>query len=94
MADQPFRCGEGADRRRRPKIEIHGPELLYEETFTGSNMGSNQFRTEMPRFVDMYFDGRLRPNEMVSKTISLDQINDGFADMKTGNVARSVIVFD
>jgi Zn-dependent alcohol dehydrogenase len=30
----------------------------------------------------------------VSKTITLDQINDGFADMKTGNVARSVIVFD
>jgi Zn-dependent alcohol dehydrogenase len=31
---------------------------------------------------------------MVSKTISLDEINDGFADMKTGNVARSVILFD
>jgi S-(hydroxymethyl)glutathione dehydrogenase / alcohol dehydrogenase len=76
------------------KIEIHGPELLYEKTLTGSNMGSNQFRTDMPRFVDMYLDGRLHLDEMVSKTITLDEINDGFADMKTGNVARSVIVFD
>jgi S-(hydroxymethyl)glutathione dehydrogenase / alcohol dehydrogenase len=75
------------------KIEIHGPELLYEKTLTGSNMGSNQFRTDMPRFVDMYLDGRLHLDEMVSKTITLEQINDGFADMKTGNIARSVITF-
>ncbi len=76
------------------RIEIHGPELLSEKTLTGSNMGSNQFRTDMPRYVDMYLDGRLHLDEMVSKTITLDQINDGFDDMKAGNVARSVILFD
>jgi S-(hydroxymethyl)glutathione dehydrogenase/alcohol dehydrogenase len=76
------------------RIEIHGPELLYEKTLTGSNMGSNQFRTDMPRYVDMYLDGRLHLDEMVSKTITLEQINDGFDDMKAGNVARSVILFD
>jgi S-(hydroxymethyl)glutathione dehydrogenase/alcohol dehydrogenase len=75
------------------KIEIHGVELLYEKTLTGSNMGSNQFRTDMPRFVDMYLDGRLHLDEMVSKTITLDEINDGFADMKTGTIARSIIAF-
>ncbi len=75
------------------KIELHGPELLSEKTLTGSNMGSNQFRTDMPRFVEMYLDGRLKLDEMVSATIELDQINDGFAEMKTGNVARSVITF-
>ncbi|MEM7322425.1 MAG: Zn-dependent alcohol dehydrogenase [Actinomycetota bacterium] len=75
-------------------VEIHGPELLYEKKLTGSNMGSNQFRTDMPRFVEMYLDGRLKLDEMVSKTIPLDQINEGFADMKAGNVARSVITFD
>ena len=68
-------------------------EFLYEKKLTGSNMGSNQFRTDMPRFVDMYLDGRLKLDEMVSKTIDLDQINDGFEEMKTGNVARSVITF-
>ena len=75
-------------------IEVHGPELLYEKKLTGSNMGSNQFRTDMPRFVDMYLDGRLKLDEMVSKHITLDDINDGFEEMKSGNVARSVIVFD
>jgi S-(hydroxymethyl)glutathione dehydrogenase/alcohol dehydrogenase len=76
------------------KIEIHGPELLFEKTLTGSNMGSNQFRTDMPRFIEMYLDGRLHLDEMVSARIGLDDINDGFEEMKAGNVARSVVVFD
>ena len=75
------------------KLEIHGPELLSEKRLTGSNMGSNQFRTDMPRFVDMYLDGRLNLDEMISNTISLDEINEGFDAMKTGNVARSVVTF-
>jgi S-(hydroxymethyl)glutathione dehydrogenase/alcohol dehydrogenase len=76
------------------KVELHGPDFLSEKTMTGSNMGSNQFRTDMPRFVDMYLDGRLKLDEMVSKHIKLEEINDGFDEMKTGNVARSVITFD
>ena len=74
-------------------VEVHGPELLDEKKLTGSNMGSNQFRTDMPRFVDMYLDGRLMLDEMVSKHIDIEQINEGFAEMKTGEVARSVITF-
>ncbi len=76
------------------KIELHGPELLSEKTLTGSNMGSNQFRTDMPRFVDMYLDGRLMLDEMVSAHIKLEDINAGFDEMKKGSVARSVIMFD
>ena len=75
------------------KVEVHGVDFLYEKKLTGSNMGSNQFRTDMPRFVEMYLDGRLKLDEMVSKTISLEEINDGFEEMKTGTVARSVIAF-
>ena len=75
-------------------VEVHGVELLYEKTLTGSNMGSNQFRTDMPRYVDMYLSGRLHLDEMVSNTIGLDEINHGFDEMKAGNVARSVITFD
>jgi len=74
-------------------VEVHGAELLDEKTLTGSNMGSNQFRTDMPRFIEMYMDGRLRLDEMISKTITLEEINAGFEDMKSGHVARSVIAF-
>jgi S-(hydroxymethyl)glutathione dehydrogenase/alcohol dehydrogenase len=74
-------------------VEIPGTDLIYEKKLTGSNMGSNQFRTDMPRFVEMYLDGRLRLDEMVSKTIGLEDINAGFEDMKAGTVARRVIQF-
>ena len=38
-------------------------------------MGSNQFRIDMPRYVDMYLEGRLKLDEMVSARITLDEIN-------------------
>jgi S-(hydroxymethyl)glutathione dehydrogenase/alcohol dehydrogenase len=76
------------------KVELHGVEFLYEKKMQGSNMGSNQFRTDMPRFIDMYLKGQLLLDEMVSARIGLDDINAGFDAMKAGEVARSVIMFD
>ena len=75
-------------------IEIHGYELLGEKRIQGSNMGSNRFRVDMPRLIDLYLDGRLKLDELVSARITLDQINEGFATMKAGEVARSVVMFD
>ena len=76
------------------KVEVPGYELLSEKRLMGSNMGSNRFRIDMPRYIDLYLDGRLKLDELVSARIALDDINEGFANMKAGSVARSVIVFD
>lgn len=75
-------------------IELHGAEFLFERKIQGSNMGSNRFRVDMPRYVDLYLDGRLKLDELVSARISLDEVNDGFESMKAGSIARSVITFD
>ena len=75
-------------------IEIHAADLLDDKRLQGSNMGSNAFRVDMPRFVDFYLEGRLKLDDMISRRIGLEQINEGFAEMKQGEVARSVIVFD
>ncbi|MBT8239899.1 MAG: Zn-dependent alcohol dehydrogenase, partial [Acidimicrobiia bacterium] len=75
-------------------VEVHGTELTNEKTLTGSNMGSTQFRTDMPRYIEMYLDGRLKLDEMISGTMSLEQVNEGFEDMKSGTVARQIIVFE
>ncbi|MCC6436190.1 MAG: Zn-dependent alcohol dehydrogenase [Acidimicrobiales bacterium] len=74
-------------------LEIRGIDLLQEKKLQGSMMGSNQFRTDMPNMVSMYLDGRLKLDEMVSATLSLEQINEGYAAMKRGEVARQVITF-
>ena len=75
-------------------IELPGTELLSEKRIQGSIMGSNRFRQDMPRFIDLYLGGRLKLDELVSARIALDDINDGFAAMTRGEVARSVITFD
>lgn len=76
------------------KIELPGTDFLREKKIQGSMMGSNRFRVDMPRFIDFYMSGKLKLDEMISKTIQLEQINEAFTDMQSGEVARSVIVFD
>jgi len=48
----------------------------------------------MPRFVDFYLSGKLKLDDMISRRIKLEQINEAFEEMKTGQIARSVIMFD
>ncbi|MFN8593881.1 MAG: Zn-dependent alcohol dehydrogenase [Thermomicrobiales bacterium] len=74
-------------------IELPGSEFLDEKRIQGSNMGSNRFRVDMPRYVDLYMNGRLKLDELVSARIGLEEINDGFERMRRGEVARSVITF-
>jgi S-(hydroxymethyl)glutathione dehydrogenase/alcohol dehydrogenase len=76
------------------KIEIDGPELVYEKKIQGSNMGSNRFRVEMPRYVDFYLSGKLNLDDMVSRRITLEEVNDAFESLKRGDVARSVIILE
>jgi S-(hydroxymethyl)glutathione dehydrogenase / alcohol dehydrogenase len=49
---------------------------------------------DIPRLVDLYLDGRLKVDELISRTYSLDEINEGFEALRSGQVARGVVVFD
>jgi S-(hydroxymethyl)glutathione dehydrogenase/alcohol dehydrogenase len=75
------------------RLEIKAMDLLSEKRLQGSMMGSNQFRVDIPRLISMYLDGRLDLDTMVSKTLTLEEVNEGYALMKKGEVARSVISF-
>ena len=76
-------------------VPISASDLtLQEKNVTGSYMGSNRFRFDMPKYVDFYLDGRLYLDEMISSRIELDDINDAFDQMRSGSVARQVITFD
>jgi S-(hydroxymethyl)glutathione dehydrogenase/alcohol dehydrogenase len=76
------------------KVEVSGLSLIGERKLQGSRMGSNRFRVDMPRLVDLYLQGRLDLDNLISARIGLDQVNEGFAAMRSGEVARSVIIFD
>jgi S-(hydroxymethyl)glutathione dehydrogenase / alcohol dehydrogenase len=75
------------------EVTIAFSDLIAERRIQGSVMGSNRFRQDVPRFLDLYRQGRLRLDELVSARITLDDVNDGFAALARGDVARSVIVF-
>ncbi|WP_024792965.1 Zn-dependent alcohol dehydrogenase [Tomitella biformata] len=76
------------------KIEVPGIDFMSEKRIQGSLMGSNRFQVDIPRYVDLYLKGRLKLDELVSGTIRLDQINDAFDQIRRGEVARNVVVFD
>ena len=75
-------------------VSVHGVDFLFEKKIQGSMMGSNRFRVDMPRFVDFYLQGKLHLDELVSNRIGLEDINEGMAALNTGEIARSVIMFD
>ncbi len=75
------------------KIELHGFDFLRERKIQGSSMGSNRFRTDMPRLIELYLQGRLHLDDWISDTIKLEEINDGFKAMKEGRTVRSLIDF-
>ena len=76
------------------KIELMGAAFLQERKIQGSMMGSNHFRIDMPRLIEFYMQGRLKLDQMISGRLKLDQINEGFAAMAKGGIARNVIMFN
>jgi S-(hydroxymethyl)glutathione dehydrogenase/alcohol dehydrogenase len=75
-------------------VEIQGYELLMEKKLQGSTMGSTRFRIDMPLYLNLYLQGRLNLDDLVSRRLKLSEINDGFDALKLGEIARSVVVMD
>jgi S-(hydroxymethyl)glutathione dehydrogenase/alcohol dehydrogenase len=76
------------------KVEIDGFSLLFEKRIQGCFMGSNRFRIDMPRIIDLYRQGRIDLDDMISRRGKLEDVNEAFRAMKAGEVARTVLMFD
>jgi len=75
------------------KTSIDTLGLAAEKVLKGSRYGSIRPRVDIPRFIDLYMAGRLKLDELVTRTYPLEGINEAFAAMKAGEVARSIIAF-
>jgi NDMA-dependent alcohol dehydrogenase len=67
--------------------------IVQEKTVKGCWYGSSDVRRDVPRLVDLYRKGQLKLDELISREIKLDGINDAYDAMKSGEVARSVVVY-
>lgn len=64
------------------------------QSLVGSKMGDVVIQRDIPWMIDLYEQGRLKLDELISGRWTLDQINDAIADTKTGGAKRNVILFD
>jgi Zn-dependent alcohol dehydrogenase len=67
--------------------------VLMEKTIKGCWYGSSNVQRDVPRLLEHYRNGDLKLDELISRTIKVDQVNEAFDAMKTGEVARSVIEY-
>lgn len=68
--------------------------LITGRRVQGGSFGGAKGRTHVPRFVDMYMEGKLDLDGFVSHHLNLDNINHGFELMEAQNGIRSVVIFD
>jgi S-(hydroxymethyl)glutathione dehydrogenase/alcohol dehydrogenase len=60
----------------------------------GSLYGTTQSRNDIPLIADLYRNGQLKLDELITRTYRLQDINEGFADLREGRNIRGVIVYD
>jgi Zn-dependent alcohol dehydrogenase len=73
------------------EIPIAMELLVNEKQVRGSWYGSSTVQRDVPQLIDLYKQGTLKLDELVSRTIGLGDVNDAFRAMEAGEVARSVI---
>ena len=57
----------------------------------GVNFGSTNAKHDIPLYADLYLQGRMNLDDLVSKKISLREVNDGYAALKDGALTRVVV---
>lgn len=74
------------------EISVPAMALRRGRSVVGVFMGDTRPDVDIPRYVSMWQRGLLDLNAMVSRTLSLDEVNDGFRALAAGEVARAVVV--
>jgi len=57
----------------------------------GVNFGSTNVKRDIPMYAELYLQGRMNLDDLVSRKISLHEVNDGYAALKDGSLNRVVV---
>jgi S-(hydroxymethyl)glutathione dehydrogenase/alcohol dehydrogenase len=68
-------------------------QLVTGRVWKGTAFGGARGRTDVPKIVDWYMEGKLRIDELITHKLPLDRINEGFELMERGESIRSVVVY-
>ncbi len=78
----------------RPEVEIAVNivgAIFGQKRVQGVNFGSTNFKRDIPMYADLYLQGRMNLDDLVSRRIALRDVNDGYASLKDGSLNRVVI---
>ena len=76
------------------EVAFRWGSLMQEKCIRRVSYGNARPRRDFPLLARAYLDGSLKLDELISRRIGLEEINDGFAALKRGETIRSVVVFD
>jgi len=68
-------------------------QLVTGRNWMGTAFGGARGRTDVPKIVDWYLDGKIQIDPMITHTLRLEDINKGFELMRSGESIRSVVVY-
>ena len=80
-------AGSGQEITTRPF------QLVTGRNWRGTAFGGAKGRTDVPRIVDWYMDGKINIDDLITHTMPLEKINEGFDLMRNGESIRSVVNF-
>ena len=80
-------AGSGQEIATRPF------QLVTGRVWRGTAFGGAKGRTEVPKIVDWYMDGKINIDDLITHTMPLGEINDAFDLMHEGKSIRSVVVY-
>jgi S-(hydroxymethyl)glutathione dehydrogenase/alcohol dehydrogenase len=78
---------------RGQTLTVEPGHFYLEKRITGSLMGSNHFQIDAPQYLELYRQGRLDLDSMISERVKLDQLGAALDAMAAGEVTRSVVMF-
>ncbi|MDE0165019.1 MAG: zinc-binding dehydrogenase [Bryobacterales bacterium] len=73
------------------EVHIRWGSMMAERRIVRSSYGGARPRRDFPLLARLYLDGRLMLDELITRRISLHEINDGFSDMAKGSLVRAVV---
>ncbi len=67
---------------------------IYQKEVRGALFGGGSPRADIPKLLGLYQAGQLKLDELITKTYTLEQINEGYQDMRDGKNIRGMIVYE
>jgi S-(hydroxymethyl)glutathione dehydrogenase/alcohol dehydrogenase len=75
------------------EIQTRPFQLVTGRVWKGTAFGGARGRTDVPKIVDWYMEGKIEIDPMITHILPLDQINHGFDLMHEGKSVRAVVVY-